>query len=203
MKFSRFLYAIDEIIYSFIDCMLTKKSLKEAYFWISEYHYSGFKAWNILWLLYYDFYAILNPTFEKLIIHHHKKNIQSILFIVKNLFYLDFNTKVFKLRIKKCLRPNPLYNEKIPKWAKKNPNLLLSIHYNHTQNIAFYMNRYLKNEQKLYNLIYNYFTYVKKMNLNSPIKLKSLPYKNKLHLFIKHYPINVYTPYPLISDVFH
>ena len=48
MPLTRFLYMGDEVICSFLECLLKRKDLKECYFWISEYYYSGFykKTWE-------------------------------------------------------------------------------------------------------------------------------------------------------------
>ena len=59
---------------SFINCLLTKSNLNEAYFWISELYYSGFEdeCWQLVWFVYYDFYFIHNPTFVSYLTKKHK-----------------------------------------------------------------------------------------------------------------------------------
>ena len=43
---------------------------KECLFWTSEFYYSGYfiELWNLIWKIYYDFYAIIHPKLEKFII---------------------------------------------------------------------------------------------------------------------------------------
>ena len=70
MSLTRYLYMTDEVIHSYLDSLLKKRNIKECYFWISEYYYSGFKqkSWSLLWKIFYDFYAIKYPKLEKYMI---------------------------------------------------------------------------------------------------------------------------------------
>ena len=74
MIFSRFLYLLDEVEYSFVDAMVHKRSLEAAYFWIAEYYFTEYyeEAWEIIWRLFYDFYAIINPKYEALILEKYQ-----------------------------------------------------------------------------------------------------------------------------------
>ena len=67
VQFTRYLYIKDEVKYSILISILKKND--EALFWAYEFYYSGFKeeTWNLLWKMYYDFYATLNPKFKKYI----------------------------------------------------------------------------------------------------------------------------------------
>ncbi len=55
---TRYLYFLEEVKMSFMESLLTKNSLKECYFWISEIFYSGFieESWQLIMKIYYDFY---------------------------------------------------------------------------------------------------------------------------------------------------
>ena len=106
---TRFLYPLDEVELSFIQCLLNKANLQECYFWIFEIHFSGFDVFPFLWKVYLDFYKELNPSaLEDYII---KKNeeflkanddvdiiIKSIASIVRNLFKAVPSPNTFFLR---------------------------------------------------------------------------------------------------------
>ena len=77
---SRYLYAIDEVIISFIDSLLRKDS-GQALWWFFEYYFSvipeqpgdGINVdnrpsklpWQLLYKVYYDYYAIHYPSIER------------------------------------------------------------------------------------------------------------------------------------------
>ena len=91
-KLTRYLYFKDEVILSLLNALLQKKDIIECLFWISELYYSGFysETWEIIWTIYYDFYAIKNPKLEKFFINKYKKwqknqEIVHILTVIKNL----------------------------------------------------------------------------------------------------------------------
>ena len=93
-KLTRFLYFKDEVILSLLNTILRRKenNLNECLFWVSELYYSGYytEIWDILWTIYYDFYAVRNPKLEKFFINNYKKwknnqEISIVLSIIKNL----------------------------------------------------------------------------------------------------------------------
>ena len=195
MSLSRFLYMNDEIICSFLDCLIRQRNEKEAYYWIAEYYYSGFKeqTWKLLWQIYYDFYAIHFPKLESLIktqfIQWKTKNsIQEILIITKNLYYKKANCNVFLFRtlsnmpIKKIIS----YRGRSPSWIKTfepiYKNILLSIHKKHIPNICYYIHLHPPNQ--LYPVIIRYFKMLHSLNLNEEKYLDSIPYINKLHIIL-------------------
>jgi hypothetical protein len=61
---TRFLYIKDEVEIALLMCILQKK--KESLFWAYELYYSGFEndVFELIWTIYYDFFATLNPLFE-------------------------------------------------------------------------------------------------------------------------------------------
>ena len=102
MILSRFLYLLDEVKYSFVEAMVKKRSLDEAYFWIAEYYFTEYyeETWNIIWELYYDFYAILNPKYESFIQKKYEEfTMDDVLTVVKSLFPLNIDNSVFTLRM--------------------------------------------------------------------------------------------------------
>ena len=62
--FTRYLYEKEEVKYSLLFSLLNKK--EDALFWAYELYYSGFREelFHLLFTIYYDFYASLNPSFE-------------------------------------------------------------------------------------------------------------------------------------------
>tara|TARA_Y100000817_G_scaffold256118_1_gene209392 strand:- start:2988 stop:3992 length:1005 start_codon:yes stop_codon:yes gene_type:complete len=182
MIFSRFLYILDEVEYSFVDAMVHKRSLEAAYFWISEYYFTEYyeEAWEIIWRLFYDFYAIIHPKYEALILEKYQGfAIEDIMFVVKQLYPLKTNHSVFQLRNSNPSKPTKRYGGRIPSWAQENTDIVLSIHFNHIQNIAHYFS--ITPVDELYKIIQGYFTNVRKISLNEPPKI---PYTNKKHILM-------------------
>lgn len=68
--FTRYLYEKEEVKYALLTSMVTKK--EDALFWAYELYYSGWteELVQLLFIIYYDFYASLNPSFETYL---HKK----------------------------------------------------------------------------------------------------------------------------------
>jgi hypothetical protein len=102
---TRYLYFLEEVKLSLLDCLLKKNSLKECYFWFSEIYYSGFKKESIQLLLkiYYDFYCISNPNLLKKIKIYIKLSINNdcitSLCSIINLFYTSENCPyIFMIR---------------------------------------------------------------------------------------------------------
>jgi len=111
LVFTRYLYVKDEVRVSLLVSILNKSD--DAIFWAYELYYSGFKIelLNLIWKIYYDFFATLNPTFEQYFLKKHKeileeikkddeKEVNNILIssLIQDLLYRPFNTDVFLLR---------------------------------------------------------------------------------------------------------
>ena len=106
IKFTRYLYNQDEVKLTLLENLLNQKNLKECYFWIYEYYKSGYvkETFDFILKIYYDFYALKNPKFEKKIIKYYNNfannnnNIKYILFTIKNLFKFEKDYTIFLLR---------------------------------------------------------------------------------------------------------
>lgn len=63
---TRYLYHLTDVKFSLISSLLKSEDIKEVLFWASEIYYSGYNnlLYNIIWKVYYDFYAITNPLLE-------------------------------------------------------------------------------------------------------------------------------------------
>ena len=72
---SRYLYRLSDVKISFVDALLNK-NYKEARWWFFEYYYSlnndCDKAWQLLFQVYYDYFAIHYPKMETYIMKRYK-----------------------------------------------------------------------------------------------------------------------------------
>lgn len=115
LVFTRYLYVKDEVRIALLVSILNKSD--DAIFWAYELYYSGFRneLFNLLWKIYYDFFASLNPTFEAYFLKKHKEWLNSnsenktgnendykkdniISAIIQDLLFRPFNSDVFFLR---------------------------------------------------------------------------------------------------------
>lgn len=100
--FTRYLYIKDEVEIALLTNILEKK--EESIFWAYELYFSGFQKeiFQNLWDIYYNFFAILNPSFESYFIKKEKEWIETsndiiIHILVDNLLIRPFNIDVFVL----------------------------------------------------------------------------------------------------------
>jgi len=98
LQFTRYLYAKDEVEMSFLISLLKKND--KALFWAYELFHSGYDLCGLFWKVYYDFYATINPAFEKYLATKMKPglNEQAVCAIVKNFIIRRYNTDVFMIR---------------------------------------------------------------------------------------------------------
>lgn len=190
MPLTRFLYMADEVIVTFMECLLKRDDLTACYFWISEYYFSGFrsKTWNLLWKIFYDFYAIKYPKLEKYMIAQftrweNNRQISYVLDITLQLFRCKACPDVFIAR--HCTPEQKKHRGRCFKWLSKFPTeqkeFLLSIHNNCVPSILFHME--LLSYKDMYEIIYHYFKHVKKMSLEDGY-ITTLPYSNKKHVVL-------------------
>jgi len=98
LQFTRYLYAKDEAEVSFLISLLKKN--EKALFWAYELFHSGYDLCGLFWKVYYDFYATVNPAFEKYLATKMKQGLDehSVCAIVKNFIIRRYNTDVFMVR---------------------------------------------------------------------------------------------------------
>lgn len=107
-QLTRYLYELSEVKGNLIMALLNKDN-KETLFWTFEYYYSGFpcETVNFIIQIYYDFYYVLNPTFEKYMFIQLKKiTLENeyeelalfIKLIIDNLILRPYTLDVFMLR---------------------------------------------------------------------------------------------------------
>ena len=196
---SRLLYFNDEVIYSFLDGLLKKKSIKEVYFWLSEYYYSGFQeeTWTYIFKIYYDFYAITNPKLESFLVKNYNsyqksENIEYILNCVKTLYHSKSNPIIFCLSNIKYNNPTSIYVGRVPKWLKQlnidnknNINLIRIINefnWNKCNKLLFYLNK-CEDYKMCYQDVITYFKSKSKIK-NKLVKLETIPYDNYKHIIL-------------------
>jgi len=143
LTLTRYLYFADEVSLSLLDCLIAKRDLNEALFWIDELYSSGFveKSWLLIWQIYFDFYAIINPLFMKKLTKYWKKSrtLDNILYIIKNLFHLNSCYQVFLFRIKKYKKPLTVY---LPTSLTKQERILRAVKYRHIANLRYLIDGY-------------------------------------------------------------
>lgn len=105
MKLTRYLYVKKETEIALLLSILEKK--EDAIFWAYELYYSGFKKElsTFLFQIYYDFFACLNPKFEKYLLVKLKNNLndcesnlQLVSSIIHNFIYRPYSLDVFLLK---------------------------------------------------------------------------------------------------------
>ena len=105
LVFTQYLYIKEEVRLALLVSILNKSN--DAIFWAYELYYSGFKyeLLNLIWRIYYDFFATLNPAYESYLLKKHKEllsddqpNERIISSIINDLLFRPFNCDVFMLR---------------------------------------------------------------------------------------------------------
>jgi hypothetical protein len=107
-KLTRYLYELTEVKASLILALLNK-DIKQSLYWAFEYYYSGcpYDSTNFIIQIFYDFYYVLNSTFEKYLFVNLKKiTLENeredlalfIKLILENLILRPFTLDVFILR---------------------------------------------------------------------------------------------------------
>ena len=108
LTFTRYLYNLDEVILSGLECLLKHTNIEECYFWFYEIYSSGYvdEIWNLLWKIYYDFYAEKNGYFERKMKQYYRgwknnKSFKPIMNILRTLhtFHKKTSGRVFMMRI--------------------------------------------------------------------------------------------------------
>ena len=105
LVFTQYLYIKEEVRLALLVSILNKSD--DAIFWAYELYYSGFKyeLLNLIWRIYYDFFATLNSAYESYLLKKHKEllsddqsNEHIISSIINDLLFRPFNTDIFMLR---------------------------------------------------------------------------------------------------------
>ena len=101
--FTRYLYIKEEVRCALL-CAILSRRKDEALFWAAELFCSGYEdeALGLLWEIYYDFYAALNPSFETYLIRKcgdtSLPRHSLIISIITNICLKPYTTDVYVLR---------------------------------------------------------------------------------------------------------
>ena len=170
---TRYLYIYDEVCLSLQQSLLSRASFDEVVFWSNELFSSGYidELWNLIYKIYYNFYAIIYPKYERKINKLSKiPTLESILNCLCILYYSKINTDVFKLHHIRPKLPTKLYT-KTPVWLTemdiddKYSNFMIALHKNHHINMMYHMNNF-NDYKKVYNIVKRYFREIHGMLLN-------------------------------------
>lgn len=106
LVFTQYLYIKEEVRIALLVSILNKSD--DAIFWAYELYNSGFKyeLLNLIWKIYYDFFATLNPAYEAYLLKKHKElatetnrtQDRMISSIIQDLLFRPFNSDIFMLR---------------------------------------------------------------------------------------------------------
>lgn len=157
LRLTRSLYPKDEAEVSLLMAMISKAPCETCLFWACELIYSGFDIAPLLWSVYYDFYAQLNPGLFNKVASCLKKyrggDIESVLMLVKTLRVKKATDNVFSLRISQTPTTFTLYKGRVPGWlagypAEQRPFLRAITNYDWNQ-IMVYISRKTGNPKEL------------------------------------------------------
>jgi len=171
--FTRYLYSADEVVLTFMECLLKQENIEECYYWFYEYYKSGYedKSFELLWKIYYDYYYIKNPKMEEKITNKYlkwkeTKKINLLLWVVKNLFRFDSCYTIFLMRVYHSNRNTEVLKKTITNIIYKDKNEIMlasAIKEKKKISISYYLKR-VKNDRKLF-VINSCFN--EKLNLNN------------------------------------
>ena len=103
-RFTRYLYETDEVKISLMMSILNR-NIDKALFWAAELFYSGLKEELTceLWLIFYDFYATLNPQFENYLLTKIKTEINDIVILGSIIHNFNIRPHSLDVFILKCI----------------------------------------------------------------------------------------------------
>ena len=188
---TRLLYSHDEVKYSLINSLLQKKNITECYFWCTELYYSDSKdelhIFDFIWKIYFDFYAIYNPSLEKYIqkkekIWRDKKELTTLIYIIYNLYHCNISSEVFILRQNAYIEKDNfiIYNVKGRKWNWLNDfpavyrNFVIAIHKKHIINASTILYKLVQSREvkEIYNILIRYYQKHIPLQSSSTIDIK-------------------------------
>tara|TARA_B110000046_G_C12981861_1_gene393707 strand:- start:327 stop:1364 length:1038 start_codon:yes stop_codon:yes gene_type:complete len=193
---TRYLYFLDETIYTLHECLINKKDFNEIVWWCGEIYYSGFHSelWDFIFAFYYNFKAIVYPKYEGKLCglyldFQNCANIEIILSAITMLYYLKNDDTVFKTTTNNKHRNVhiKIYTGPSPEWFKRlnikreYKNIIRSIHAKNYDNILYYLKN--TNIYDVYDIIIYYFETIYNLNLSKK-SLNDVPYTNKVHIVL-------------------
>ena len=191
--FTRLLYCYDEVCINLLISILEKKDFNKSMFWAAEIFCSGFEkeTWNIIWKIYYEFYALTNPYIEKKIIEYQKKAFSQKKTISKfkkvmlavQLFYN--NKPSCAIFIINNMYKKPLINKSFDELSKK-----IKKQYNKTENIKLFIKYLFICSKKYPNQMEKLAILLTKKKIQKNSYFKNIFLKIICHLFRFKYNLN-------------
>lgn len=130
----------------FIKSLIEKKDIKDCYTLAHKLQKEQCDMFELFWKIYIDYYAHINAKMEIFIIKKqnawkNKKDINSILYVIKNMFISKSSTTVYDLRnyVMSGGLVTHIYHTK--KTKTKYTNLKMAMKYRHFENIAYELKR--------------------------------------------------------------
>ena len=157
LRLTRSFYPKDEAEISLLLSIIKKEPCETCLFWACELLYSGFDIAPLLWSLYYDFYAQLNPgLFGRIATALGKLrdgDVEPVLMVIKTLRVKKATDNVFSLRISQTPTKFTIYRGRTPTWlagypAEQRPLLRAICNYDWNQ-IMLYINRRIGEPKEL------------------------------------------------------
>lgn len=171
-KLTRFLYNEEEVKLSLISSLLKKKNILECYYWFSELFYSKLDICDIIWEIYFDYYALINPKLEyyiydKIKIWKENQEIEHLLPIIKNFNISKHDCRVFLLRqisnsqnlCQKFIYVN-CKSKSIKKYDIKYHSLLISLKKKNWIDICYYLKKLFEVNSNHFNIYHSIFSYL-------------------------------------------
>lgn len=162
LTFTRYLYLKDDVEMSLLTAFLMKNDMEEVYYWAYEYYLSDKeKIWEFIWKLYYDFYALTNPNFYKIIGNNYKswkkkENFKRIMNVLYTMIHFRGSNYIFKCRMNKKFKTMCKFNKNKNKMSidfTKDLDIyfyrmMMSIYYFKSNNMVCYLRVNLKKNKK-------------------------------------------------------
>lgn len=199
IQLTRYLYLVDNVLYTLKNVLLKQDDFKECVFWTIELYESGYKneLWDFVFEFYYNFCAIYYPKYEKRINDLYKINTaESICNVIYLLFNSRLSYKVHNIYTSNPSSINKIYLIDFIDWLdklnieKKYHKFIVSVHKNNYTNIMYYLKKgtYKTDYNGLYDSIIKYYNIVCNMsvikNRSEKSKLDCIEYKNKAHIIL-------------------
>ena len=157
LRLTRSFYPKDEAEISLLLSIIKKEPCETCLFWACELIYSGFDIAPLLWSLYYDFYAQLNPgLFGRIATALGKLrdgDVEPVLMVIKTMRVKKATDNVFSLRISQTPTKFTIYRGRTPTWlagypTEQRPLLRAICNYDWNQ-IMLYINRRIGEPKEL------------------------------------------------------
>ncbi len=189
LVYTRYLYALDEVLYTLQESLIKKESFEECVFWAGEIFYSNHQKdlWYLIFEFYYNFCAINNFNLEKKL--YKLFDLKSLEKTINALHILYNSTKSFQVfyHFNKDLVLNISFIGRTPKWIKENitedikyRKLLISLQKKNYTYIAYIIKNLKENEiQDYYDIIKKYFEFETKKNVNESFLMDNILNINK------------------------